>query len=358
MAIKHLIVHVVKRDKDGEKLFTQHKEEENKLDDSSSVLTNGLLDIFKSAHLNIGEFALDGDTESTPIFEKRLSEYYKEDHDKLQCTNFVELTTRLAKHFEHVLVQDSLHSVKGGYLVFYEYEQSGHQWLAVAILTKSDGVDISNNLEVVLSQILDLGKLQLGATVNLTQWHDQLTSRYIKFRKGVGKEFRDYFEKFVGCQRDKDAAKQETRFLKAAIEGYSIQSGFSKEVTSQKVERAHSHIKECIKEGTTVTLTGVANAVFPNESNEFSIYAKQEHNISEEVAIDNSTLNTYLKISGRGKGISISFDRELLDNVIKYEDDKLIFEQIPDSLRKDIEQELEKRKQDQKVLEDKCQQAS
>ena len=52
-------------------------------------------------------------------------------------------------------------------------------------------------------------------------------------------------------------------------------------------------------------------------------------------------LKSYKKLSGRGKGIAISFDRDMLNTTVKYGDGELTFSEIPDSLRAAIEEELE-----------------
>ena len=74
-------------------------------------------------------------------------------------SHFVAMTKELANKYESVIVADQLQSVKGGYLVFYQYERNNDDWLAVAILNKTEGIDVAANLEVVASEILDLKKL-------------------------------------------------------------------------------------------------------------------------------------------------------------------------------------------------------
>ena len=69
MAIKHVIIHVVKRDKDGERLSKQLRNNENSTQGMTAQLTDGLLELFSNAHLNIGEFGVDGDNEVEPAFD-------------------------------------------------------------------------------------------------------------------------------------------------------------------------------------------------------------------------------------------------------------------------------------------------
>ena len=339
MAIKHVIIHVVKRDNDGERLSKKLRENENSTQGMAAQLTDGLLELFSNAHLNIGEFGVDGDNTVEPAFEQKLNRYYD---DNCNCSNFVDLTKELADKFESVIVGDQLQSVKGGYLVFYQYERNNDDWLAIAILNKTEGIDVADNLEVVASEILDLKKLHLGAAVNLSQWRSDLSSRYIRFRTGLAAEVRDYFEKFIGCQRDKLAASLETKKLKNAIHDYAKDTcHMDDDVASQKIAQAHDFIKVQQKAGSQLHLSHVANHVFSDRAEDFCKHAREHYDLPEELAIDQKVLKSYRKISGRGKGVSISFDREMLNTTVKYENGQLTFSEIPDSLRSAIEEELE-----------------
>lgn len=347
MAIKHVIIHVVKRDADGERLSKVLRDQENSTDGMAAQLTDGLIELFSNAHLNIGEFGVQGDNNVQPPFEQKLLKYYTQE-DSFDCDNFIAMTKELALAYEAVIVGKQLQSVKGGYLVFYQYEKNGDEWLAVAILNKTEGIDVSANLDVVASEILDLKKLHLGAAINLSHWKGGLSTRYIRFRAGLASVVRDYFETFIGCQRDKLAAQVETKKLKDAIQVFAKDTcNMDDDVVSQKVAQAHDFIKEQQKLGNPVQLSHLANHVFPDKSAEFSTYAKDEHDLPEDLAIDAKILRRYKKISGRGKGISISFDREMLNNTIKYEGNELIFTDIPDSLRTAIEEEMNQQAADE-----------
>lgn len=49
-----------------------------------------------------------------------------------------------------------------------------------------------------------------------------------------------------------------------------------------------------------------------------------------------SNLKRYVRLSGRGKGVSISFDNELLGKTVTFEDEQLIFTDIPETLKQSI----------------------
>ncbi|MDN4504064.1 nucleoid-associated protein [Alteromonadaceae bacterium BrNp21-10] len=341
MAINHVILHEVKREKDGERVKVNLRKKENNALGLAGSLTDSLIELFTHSTLNIGEFAVDGDPTIDPAFEQTLAEHY----DDLECSDFIVMTTVMANRYAAIMRRPKLQSVKGGLLIFYEYESRGKIWLALAVLQRADGYDISDDLELEASQIIDINKLHLGAAINLTDWEEDLSSRYIKFKTGLAAEVRDYFEEFIGCQRDKQAAIAETKSLKKSIQDYAKNTlGMDDDVVQFKVDDAHSFIKQQLKDGLEVKLTEVANRVFPDTPDDFLVLARETYDVGEEVAISNTELKKYLRISGKASGVSISFDRSLLGKSIIYGNDgKLTFNEIPPILKEEILEELASR---------------
>lgn len=347
MAIKHIIIHVVKRDEDGGRVFSKLRDQENNIDNFTNKLTEELLALFTSATLNFGEFGEDGDNTIEPAFEQKINDYYS---TALECSDFIAMSRELARRYRKIIAKPKLNKVKGGYLVFYQYEKNNADWLGVAIIPRNKGVDISDDLDVVDATSLDLNKLHQGATINLTQWRSRFNTRYIRFKVGVGKGVRDYFEDFIGCQMDKSAAKNETRGLKKAILGYAQNTLHLDQLAAeQKLELTHTFIKQKIKDGDPVLLSAIANAVFPEDPNSFLTVAKNSYQVSEELPIDTGELSNYKRLSGRGGDIAISFDRKMLGNQVIYEKDGdqelLIFKVIPSNLKAEIIAENKRREQ-------------
>lgn len=343
MAINHVIIHEVKRYEDGGRVDENLRAEENDAAGLAGSLTDDLISLFTHSTLNIGEFAVDGDSALIPPFEQTLEANY----DHLFCDDFVSMTQNMARRYATIMRRPNLQSVKGGLLVFYEYESRGKTWLALAVLQRADGYNTSDDLELEASQIIDIDKLHLGAAINLTDWKEDLSTRYIKFKTGLAAEVRDYFEEFIGCQRDKQAAILETKNLKKAIQDYAQNSlNLNEDNTQQKIDDAHGFIKEKQKAGEEIKLTDVANRVFPESPEQFLDVARNTYEVGEEVAVSNAELKKYLRISGKAGGVSISFDRNLLGSQVIYSDDrKLTFNEIPQSLEAEIAEELNNRRQ-------------
>ncbi|SBS35938.1 Nucleoid-associated protein YejK [Marinomonas aquimarina] len=354
MLIKHVIIHVVMRnEKTGELDKTlRQKENYSFVDDGQSndlteQLTNDLGELFGSASLSVGEFGVGGNADLDPPFEQTLKKYFG---NGTECSNFTEMTHSLANQYYNILIEGSLTSVKGGYLVFYQYESRKCDWLAVAIVNKTAGMNIQDqSLSVVASEILDLKTLHLAAAINLTKWSVEIDSRYIRFKAGRAAQIRDYFQKFIGCQQDKHAARVETQTLKNAIQEFGRLKGYDPEKIDYKVAKAHEQITYTQKppEPQPVMLGHVANAAFPDVADEFARYAREQHNLPEELSIHNPSLRQYVRISVQSKSLTMSFDRAMVGKSINLDENgNVTISTPPDVLVKEIKKELADREKD------------
>ena len=339
MQIKHIAIHVVQREKDGEDLKIKLRSTLNTVSGQTEKLSKDLASLFSTATMNIGEFALDGDADNKPPFEIFLEKFYD---SAGQCTDFLSLSKELAQRYKSVIDRRKLTTVKGGYLIFFDFEYKGSNMLSMAVLRKSSGVDISDSLEVISSESIDLSKLHLGASINLSRWRKGIDTRYIKFKVGSASDVRDYFQDYIGCQRDKEAAIIETDGLKDAIKNFvSKEFGEDKVLEVLKLENAHSYIKEVLKKEDRVLLSNLAKILFPDRDTDFLKFVSENHSIGEEILIDKKGLRRFLVFSGKSDGISLSFPREMLQKEVVFENEQLIFKKIPDDLKKEIISELQ-----------------
>ena len=346
--INHLILHEVARRKDGENFKKNLRNEENSLTGITAEFAESLGDLFTKSNLNIGQFAVDGDPTIQPFFEQFLLENYSK--TDLICKDFVKLTQKMARRFENQIESSKKTNVKGGLFVFYEYEVNGKLWMAIAILQRSDAYNADDeNLELESSEVIDLDRLHLGATVNLTDWAEGSSKRYIKFKAGLAKDVRDYFEEYIGCQRDKSLATCETKFLKEALTTYASETlKLDNDQQQAKLDLAHAYIREKMELGEDISLSSLAKHVFPEHNEDFVLQATSNYSLGETISIDNKVLQTFKRISGRNKDISISFNRDLLGKSINYvpkkdseKSGKLVIDSLPESLEKAILEELE-----------------
>ncbi|MFH0267210.1 nucleoid-associated protein [Vibrio rumoiensis] len=336
MAINHVILHEVRRKKDGEHATKNLRKTENNVKGLGAELTDQLMELFSMASLNIGEFGLNNNPDLDPAFEQKLNQFY--DQNKLQCCDFVTMTREMAIMYQDIIndPKQNLSSVKGGILVFYEYSHRNDIYLGVAIVDRIKGINADDtSLDLSDSTIIELNRLHLGASINLSKWKEEDNTRYIRFKTGRVVEVRDYFERFIGCQRDKKAAIKETKALKSAIQAYGKEQSLDDDDIALKVQSAHAFITRQQKNGKDVLLSSIANSVFPDSPEGFLALAKSDdYEIGEQIAINATELKRYVRLGGRTQAMSISFDMDLLDEVVHFDEGsgKLTFDEIPPSL--------------------------
>lgn len=323
MSIQHIIVHEIRRvkvdKKSTENLVAKIKNKENDLETLSSDLSERLLKLFSRSSLMVGQFSIKNDEAKKPAFEQSLDKFYD---DKENCLDFVEMTRELAAYFKTFL--DEKKTITGGFLVFFEFKGDEHTKLAVAVINKSNATDIDLELDFIAKEILDLDKLHLGATINITEWRSEIYDRYIRFKNGLSENVTDYFQNFIGCVVDQEAANEETKKLKEAIESFTTKKlGLPQSAADEYLALAHAYINECITKGDDVVLLNVAKHVFTSNSDEFFEYASEGHNLSGILQISTSELKGYKKFSSSRRDLSITFAKALLNDKIKFEDDIL-----------------------------------
>ena len=322
MSIQHIIVHEIRRVKEDKKstetLVVKIKDTENDLSSLSGELAESLLKLFSKSSLIVGQFSIGKDEEKKPAFEQGLDNFYSGEN----CLDFLEMTRELAEYFKTFLEENK--SITGGFLVFFEFKGDEHTKLAVAVINKSNATDINPDLDFIAKEILDLDKLHLGATINITEWRSEFSERYIRFKNGQSENVTDYFQKFIGCEVDKKAASEETKKLREAIEKFASEKlNLSQEDVDGYLSSAYGYINECISKGDDIVLDNLSKRVFSEHSEDFFEYASDGHNLSGILQISTSELKGFRKFSSSRKDLSITFARELLHKKINFEDDIL-----------------------------------
>ncbi|HAF92011.1 MAG TPA: nucleoid-associated protein YejK, partial [Pseudomonas sp.] len=58
----------------------------------------------------------------------------------------------------------------GGHVLFIRYRQGMTAFLVIALLHHTEGVTVTNELDVAAARHLDLSSLNMAARINLTEW--------------------------------------------------------------------------------------------------------------------------------------------------------------------------------------------
>jgi nucleoid-associated protein len=229
-------------------------------------------------------------------------------------------------------------TIETGFVAFCHYQYLATDYLLLAVLNTKEHVQVSDNLEVSYSHHLDLSRMQLAARIDLTDYQTSPeNNRYVSFIKGrAGRKVSDFFLSFLGCDELIDV-KQQNKQLVANVDAFLSSEPLDSEEKQQYREKVSEYYKEKIDAGEDIEIAELSG-VLPEGNNEVNFEGftqQQEQPVEPQIQPDASALKTLQKFSGQGGGISLSFDRKLLGERIKYDitNDRLVIDGLPPNLK-------------------------
>ena len=175
MPIRHCIVHLIDKKPDGTPAVLHARDSELA---ESSAIENMLADLNESYNAKQGKaWGLFHAESGAHPFSGWLKEYLEGGKD------FTAFSRVAVEHLQKLMEESNL-SV-GGHVLFAHYQQGMTDYLAIALLHHSEGVAVTDQLDVTPSRHLDLGQLHLAARINISEWQNNKQSKqYISFIKG------------------------------------------------------------------------------------------------------------------------------------------------------------------------------
>ena len=326
MPIRHAIVHLIDKKPDGNPATLHAREAE--LGDSQAI-ENLMADLNESynAKPNKAWGLFQGESGAYP-FSGWLTEYLDGGKD------FVAFSKQAVEHLKSLMEESNLST--GGHVLFCHYQQGMTDYLAIALLHHSEGVAVTESLEVTPSRHLDLGQLHMAARINLSEWkNNQQSKQYISFIKGKnGKKVSDYFRDFIGCQEGVDGPG-ETRTLLKAFSDFVESEDLPEEAAREKTQTLVEYATTQTKLGEPVTLEELSSLIDEDRPKAFYDHIRnKDYGLSPEIPADKRTLNQFRRFTGRAEGLSISFEAHLLGDKVEYDEaaGTLIIKGLPTTL--------------------------
>ncbi|WAF75458.1 nucleoid-associated protein YejK [Aeromonas dhakensis] len=246
----------------------------------------------------------------------------------------VEMTQLLVKQLvEHALDEQ-------GVLLFAKYNYVGVDYLMIALLEGKESVTVSEALELRHIQYLDIGKLNLVARIDLTEWKTQADSRrYITFSKGrVGRKLGDFFMDLLGAREGMDA-KIQNKGLLQAVDDYCDSRQLEPAERNDYKKQVFKYCTEQASAGEEIEIRELSAELSSKEAGEgdldFYSFIGQEYELEERFPADRSTLRGLTKFVGSGGGLTLSFEQKLLNSRIFYDPqtDTLTIKGVPPNLK-------------------------
>ena len=231
-----------------------------------------------------------------------------------------------------------------GTLILCQYNFLATNYLFIALLDSRISMLVDENLEIRRTEYLDITQFDIAARINLTDLQVNANSnRYLTFIKGrVGRKISDFFMDFLGAEEGLNPQVQNQCLLQA-VSDYCEQGELSKEQTQAVKKQVFEYCKEQLASGDEIALTELsANLPTLNERPFVTFTEEQDYGLEETIPPVRSALKTLTKFSGSGKGVTLSFDADLLNNRIEWDPltDTLTIKGIPPNLKDQLQKAL------------------
>lgn len=320
------------------------KHAENETTMMESVLRNELLTItpeveqmmlqLHQGYQNKGKAF--GVFQENSIFAQDLNRLLENEIDFL---NFSQQSTKL-------LAQElgKYNFANSGTLILCQYNFLATDYLFIALLDSRISMLVDENLEIRRTEYLDITQFDIAARINLTDLQVNANSnRYLTFIKGrVGRKISDFFMDFLGAEEGLNPQVQNQCLLQA-VSDYCEQGELNKEQTQAVKKQVFEYCKGQLASGDEIALTELsANLPTLNERPFVTFTEEQDYGLEETIPPVRSALKTLTKFSGSGKGVTLSFDADLLNNRIEWDPltDTLTIKGIPPNLKDQLQKAL------------------
>lgn len=231
-----------------------------------------------------------------------------------------------------------------GTLILCQYNFLATDYLFIALLDSCISMLVDENLEIRRTEYLDITQFDIAARINLTDLQVNANSnRYLTFIKGrVGRKISDFFMDFLGAEEGLNPQVQNQCLLQA-VSDYCEQGDLNKEQTQAVKKQVFEYCKGQLASGDEIALTELsANLPTLNERPFVTFTEEQDYGLEETIPPVRSALKTLTKFSGSGKGVTLSFDADLLNNRIEWDPltDTLTIKGIPPNLKDQLQKAL------------------
>ena len=246
----------------------------------------------------------------------------------------------------HLLINElsKYNFADNGTLVLCQYNFLATDYLFIALLDSRISMLVNEQLEIQRTEYLDITQFDVAARINLTDLQLNANSnRYLTFIKGrVGRKIADFFMDFLGAEEGLNPQVQNQCLLQA-VDDYCVQGELNREQTQAVKKQVFEYCKGQLNNGEEIELAELSNELPTLNQQPFMAFTQeQNYGLEENIPPVRTALKSLTKFSGSGKGVTISFDAELIDQRIIWDEaaDTLTIKGLPPNLRDQLQRRL------------------
>lgn len=229
----------------------------------------------------------------------------------------------------------------GGTFILCRYTFLATEYLFIALIDSRNSMLVDEQLEVKRTQYLEISQYDIACRINLTELKlDATSNRYLTFVKGrVGRKIADFFMDFLSAEEGFNPQVQNQTLLQA-VSDYCEQGELSAPQTREVKKQVFEYCKGQMNSGEEIVLNELSQAMPMLNEVDFSQFAHNaDYGLEENIPPMRTALKTLTKFSGSGKGVTISFNAELLGERLIWDElnDTLTIKGLPANLRDQLE---------------------
>ncbi|HDL3062360.1 TPA: nucleoid-associated protein YejK, partial [Mannheimia haemolytica] len=252
-----------------------------------------------------------------------------------QETDFLPFSHSCAKMLAAELIKYPF--ADGGTFILCRYTFLATEYLFIALIDSRNSMLVDEQLEIKRTQYLEIAQYDIACRINLTELKlDATSNRYLTFVKGrVGRKIADFFMDFLSAEEGFNPQLQNQTLLQA-VSDYCEQGELSAPQTREVKKQVFEYCKGQINSGEEIALNELSNALPTLNEIDFAQFTQeQEYGLEENIPPMRNALKTLTKFSGSGKGVTISFNAELLGERLIWDElnDTLTIKGLPANLR-------------------------
>lgn len=321
-------------------LHQLHKTD-NDTPELNTVLRNELLNITPEAEQMMlqlhqayqGKAKAYGVFKNESVFAQQLNRLLEGEHD------FLPFSHSCAKLLANELVKYPF--VSGGTFILCRYHFLATEYLFIALIDNRSSILVDEQLEVKRTEYLDITQYDIACRINLTELTlNSQSNRYLTFIKGrVGRKVADFFMDFLTAEEGLNPQQQNQTLLQA-VSDYCDQGDLNNQQTQAVKKQVFNYCKDQINSGEEIDLHALSGNLPTLNNQSFVDFAQhQEYGLEESIPPVRTALKTLTKYSGSGKGVTISFDAELLGERLIWDElgDTLTIKGLPANLRDQLQ---------------------
>ncbi|WP_373819978.1 nucleoid-associated protein YejK [Glaesserella sp.] len=250
-------------------------------------------------------------------------------------TDFLPFSHSCAKMLASELVKYPFAS--GGTFILCRYTFLATEYLFIALIDSRSSMLVDEQLDVKRTEYLDITQYDIACRINLTELKvNAQSNRYLTFIKGrVGRKVADFFMDFLGAEEGLNPQVQ-NQVLLQAVSDYCQQGELDNTQTQAVKKQVFDYCKGQINSGEEIALSDLSDNLPTLNEQQFVEFAQaQEYGLEDSIPPVRNALKTLTKYSGSGKGVTLSFDAELLNQRIIWDElnDTLTIKGLPANLR-------------------------